>query len=356
MNIEPLNTWMDSPAHSFVVAGPCSAETEEQVVGIATEIKKLGKVQLYRAGAWKPRTRPGTFEGVGEKCLPWLKRVQNEVGLKVSLEVATPVHIEKALKAGIDVLWIGARSTVNPFVIQELAEALKGVDIPVLVKNPINADLSLWLGALERFNKCGVTKLGGIHRGFSVFDKTVYRNPPLWKIPMELKSRFPGLPLICDPSHIAGNRGLLEEICQKAMDLDFDGLMIETHSNPKEAWSDAAQQITPDKLKEILGNLKIRDNDQGTVGEIKLEEVRQKIDHLDDELLEVLSQRRNIMIQVAELKKKYGMAAFDPNRMRQVQNKILKKGLDKSLPEAFIRELYNTIHEECVQVISENLD
>jgi chorismate mutase len=260
MKIDSLQSWLKSysPSRPLVIAGPCSAESREQVLETATALAQIPEVKFFRAGIWKPRTRPNNFEGLGEIALPWLAEVKRQTGLLSTTEVATAKHVELCLKHGVDALWIGARTTANPFSVQEIADSLRGVDIPVLVKNPINADLQLWIGAIERINLAGVTKLMAIHRGFSVADKLEFRNDPLWRIPMELKVKFPDLPILCDPSHITGERHLIKKVCQKAMDLDMNGLIIETHPDPDKAWSDASQQITPHQLKAILDQLEIK--------------------------------------------------------------------------------------------------
>ncbi len=271
----------------MVIAGPCSAETEEQVLETARQLSNNG-IKILRAGVWKPRTKPGGFEGNGQKALPWLKRVKEETGMLIATEVATPTHVEQALEAGIDIFWIGARTTANPFAVQDIADALKGVDIPVLVKNPVNPDLELWIGALERINGCGVKRLGAIHRGFSSYDKKIYRNLPMWQIPIELNRRIPQLPLFCDPSHIGGRRDLIAPLCQQAMDLGMEGLIVESHIDPDNAWSDAKQQVTPDILSYILNLLVIRDE---TVTTENILELRKQIDSIDNEFIDLLAKR-----------------------------------------------------------------
>lgn len=281
MKIESLNAWLPNkkPGSPLVIAGPCSAESLDQMLRTAHALKEISEVSVFRAGIWKPRTRPNNFEGLGEIALPWLAEVKKQTGLKVTTEVATAKHVELCLKAGVDILWIGARTTANPFSVQEIADALKGVDIPVMVKNPINADLQLWIGALERFNLAGITKLMAIHRGFSVGEKLEFRNDPLWRIPMELKVKFPELPLLCDPSHITGKRDLIQTVCQKAMDLDMNGLIIETHPDPEKAWSDASQQVTPEKLSEIISSLSLKkENSQDKSYTNQLNDLRDQID------------------------------------------------------------------------------
>ncbi len=281
LNIQPLNTWIQAKHEPLLIAGPCSAETEDQLVATAHLLAATGKVTALRAGIWKPRTRPGEFEGIGSIGLEWLKRAKEETGLPTTVEVATGKHVEEALKAGVDILWVGARSTVNPFTVQEIADALKGVDVPVMVKNPVNPDLSLWIGALERINNAGITKLAAIHRGFSSFEKTGFRNEPMWDIAINLKTLAPELPIICDPSHITGNRALIGYVSQKALDLDMQGLMIESHIDPSVAWTDAAQQVTPGALSEIIDHLVLRKPEIKDI-DVKdaLSELRAKIDKI----------------------------------------------------------------------------
>ena len=293
--IKTLQEW-DIPNNSrpVIISGPCSAETEEQTLQTARELAHAG-VSIFRAGIWKPRTRPNSFEGVGSKGLEWLKSVKQETGMLLATEVANVKHVYESLKAGIDILWIGARTTANPFAIQEIADALKGLDMIVFIKNPVNPDVDLWMGAIERMHQAGIKKIGAIHRGFSSFDKSRYRNIPQWQIPIELKTRIPNIPLICDPSHIAGNRHLLQSISQKAIDLNFDGLMIESHRNPVEAWSDAKQQITPQKLSEMIDELVIREELPKGISLETIEDIRLKIDQCDDELMDILEKRMNLV-------------------------------------------------------------
>lgn len=330
----------------MVIAGPCSAETEEQVMDTAKQLVANG-IKIMRAGIWKPRTKPGGFEGVGSEGLSWLKRVKKETGMYVSTEVATQKHVYEALKYGVDMLWIGARTTANPFAVQEIAEALQGVDIPVLVKNPVNPDLELWVGALERLSKVGLTKLGAIHRGFSSFDKTIYRNIPQWHIPIELKRRYPDLPIICDPSHIGGKRDLIQPLSQQAMDLSFEGLIIETHCNPECAWSDAAQQVTPDRLKEILDGLIIRDGKQSTED---LSDLRKQIDELDNQLLELLSKRMRISSEIGTFKKEHDMAIIQTDRYDEILTKRIAEATGMKMNPEFMRVVLEAIHEESVRV------
>lgn len=329
----------------MVIAGPCSAETEEQVMNAAKLLSADG-IKIMRAGIWKPRTKPGGFEGVGSEGLIWLKNVKKETGMYVSTEVATQKHVYEALKHGIDLLWIGARTTANPFAVQEIAEALQGVDIPVLVKNPVNPDLELWIGALERLSNVGLTRLGAIHRGFSSYDKKIYRNLPQWHIPIELKRRYPDLPILCDPSHIGGTRDLIQPLSQQAMDLNYDGLIIESHCNPDEAWSDAAQQVTPSRLKEILSNLVIREEGQSTED---LSILRRQIDELDNQLLELLAKRMRVSREIGTFKKEHNMTVVQTDRYDEILNKRIPqaKGLDVD-PE-FMRTILEAIHEESVR-------
>lgn len=334
------------PKRPLVIAGPCSAETEEQVMDTARQLAADG-IKILRAGIWKPRTKPGGFEGVGSEGLAWLKKVKQETGMYVSTEVATQKHVYEALKYGIDLLWIGARTTANPFAVQEIAEALQGVDIPVLVKNPVNPDLELWVGALERLSKVGLTKLGAIHRGFSSYDKTIYRNIPQWHIPIELKRRYPDLPIICDPSHIGGKRDLIQTLSQQAMDLNFEGLIIETHCNPECAWSDAAQQVTPARLKEILQTIVIRDGKQSTED---LSRLRQQIDELDDKLLELLAKRMRVSKEIGTFKKEHDMTIVQTDRYDEILTKRITQASDMGMNPEFMRVVLEAIHEESVRV------
>lgn len=333
------------PKRPLVIAGPCSAETEEQVMSAAKQLSANG-VKIMRAGIWKPRTKPGGFEGVGSEGLAWLKKVKQETGMYVSTEVATQKHVYEALKYGIDVLWIGARTTANPFAVQEIAEALQGVDIPVLVKNPVNPDLELWIGALERLSNVGLTKLGAIHRGFSSYDKKIYRNLPQWHIPIELKRRYPDLPIICDPSHIGGKRDLIQPLSQQAMDLNFEGLIIESHCDPDNAWSDASQQVTPLRLKEILDGLVIRDGKQSTED---LSALRRQIDELDDQLLELLVKRMRISCEIGTFKKEHNMTIVQTDRYDEILNKRIAQAEGMGMNPEFMRVVLEAIHEESVR-------
>lgn len=334
----------------LIIAGPCSAESEEQVLETARRMQKE-RISLFRAGIWKPRTRPGGFEGVGSVGLPWLQRVKAETGLPVTIEVATAKHVEEALKAGIDVLWIGARTTVNPFSVQEIADALSGVNIPVLVKNPVNPDAALWLGAIERLEQAGITQIGGIHRGVSQFVKTIYRNKPEWEMAFEFRKARPDLLLICDPSHITGNRELIWKVSQTALDLKFDGLMIETHRDPDNAWSDAAQQVTPEQLEMILNRLIIRSEKPANDMEIKnIEELRKSISYVDEQIIDLLSYRMKVVSDIAEFKKRYNMTIFQETRWNELLANHIEKGREKGLSDAFIAELFNTIHQASIDI------
>jgi chorismate mutase len=328
-----------------VIAGPCSAETEEQVMDTATQLAHKG-VKIFRAGIWKPRTKPGGFEGIGVEGLPWLQRVKQETGMYVATEVATAKHVEAALNAGIDVLWVGARTTANPFAVQEIADALKGVDVPVLVKNPVNPDLELWIGALLRINGAGIKRLGVIHRGFSSYDKKIYRNLPQWHIPIELRRRIPGLPILCDPSHIGGKRELVAPLCQQAMDLGFDGLIVESHCNPDCAWSDASQQVTPDVLDYILNLLVIRKETQTTES---LNELRNQIDECDNSIIEILSKRMRICREIGTFKKEHDMTILQTGRYNEILDKRGAQGALCGMDADFVKKVFEAIHEESVR-------
>lgn len=329
----------------IVIAGPCSAETEEQVMDTAKQLAKNG-IKIYRAGIWKPRTKPGGFEGVGEIGLPWLQKVKEETGMYVSTEVATAKHVEAALKAGIDILWVGARTSANPFAVQEIADSLKGVDIPVLIKNPVNPDLDLWIGAIERIYNAGIRKLGAIHRGFSSYDKKIYRNLPQWHIPIELHRRLPNMPIICDPSHVGGRRELIASISQQAMDLSFDGLIIESHICPDKAWSDASQQITPDILQFIINKLVIREGVQTTES---LADLRLQIDNIDNDLLEMLSKRMRISREIGTFKKEHNMPVLQANRYDEIMQKRVILGESMGMSPEFVTKILEAIHEESVR-------
>lgn len=333
---------LDKP---LVIAGPCSAESEEQVMQVASELAARG-ISFFRAGIWKPRTRPGCFEGVGKVGLPWLSRVKRELGLHITTEVATAEHVEQALAAGIDLLWVGARTTTNPFAVQDIADALRGCDVPVLVKNPVNPDIELWVGALERLNNAGITRLGAIHRGFSSYGEKCYRNAPQWQLPIELRRRLPGLPLLCDPSHIAGKRELIMSLSQQAMDLNFDGLMIETHCTPYCALSDARQQVTPDELSAILSRLVHR---AAPADSSEFQTYREQIDEIDKELMRLLSKRMEISREIGELKREKGMVVFQPYRYNEIMERYLNFCSNGKLEADAVREIFEVIHSESVR-------
>lgn len=346
--IPPIISWNNSFQRPFIIAGPCSAESEEQMLLTAKAIAK-SPVNMIRAGIWKPRTRPDSFEGMGEKALVWLKNAGKAVNLPVATEVASTRHVELALKAGIDVLWIGARTTVSPFMVQEIADSLKGTGIPVMIKNPVNPDIDLWIGAIERISKAGITKIVAIHRGFSSFENSTYRNKPNWEIPIELRRRIPGLPLICDPSHISGKTVLIPYLSQMAMDLNFEGLMIETHINPKVALSDARQQITPDELSKLISELVVRNTSVNDVFELsKLEDLRDQIDEVDQTILDFMSERMGIARTIGQYKLRNHMTIYQPERWNEIIRTRTKIGMDKKLTKEFIMKLIGIIHEESI--------
>jgi len=333
----------------LIISGPCSAETEEQTVQTIERLAKTGKVDMVRAGIWKPRTRPGSFEGIGTKGLPWLQRARQLTGLPVMVEVATGKQVEDALHFDIDVLWIGARTTVNPFSVQEVADALRGVDVPVLVKNPINPDIELWTGAVERVAKAGIKQIGLIHRGFSSYGNTEYRNAPMWHLAIEMKRRTPGMMMINDPSHISGRRDILLDVAQKAIDLDMDGLIIETHIDPDKAWSDAKQQITPERLAELLDSIKWRHETTTEKDFITaLEKLREQINHIDDELIQLLGQRMKIADQIGEYKKANNITILQTNRWNSILEKAFAKGEKLHLSKEFITKYYDAVHMESI--------
>ena len=349
-NKKELRTWLDdlNLGHPLVIAGPCSAETEEQVLKIANELKDTD-VSSFRAGIWKPRTRPGMFEGVGALGLKWLQKVKAETGMKTATEVANAAHVKLALEHDIDLLWIGARSTVSPFIVQEIADALKGTDKIVLVKNPVNPDLPLWLGAIERLASSDIKKLGVIHRGFSTYEKTKYRNNPNWQLPIELQTKFPDLPIINDPSHITGKRDMIFDISQTALDLNFDGLMIETHIDPENAWSDAAQQVTPQTLVQIMRDLKIRkETDPETEYNKSLNNLRAQIDVVDNQIIDLLGKRMKAADGIGKLKKEKNVAVLQSKRWNEILGKMVIEGDSKGLSEEFVLRMFKAIHQESI--------
>ncbi len=349
-NITPLHSWINQSdlKRPVVIAGPCSAETLEQVMDAAVQLKSYG-INIFRAGIWKPRTRPNSFEGIGEKGLYWLQEVKEKTGMMTATEIANAKHAELALKAGVDILWIGARTTVNPFAVQEIADVLKNRDLPIMVKNPINPDLNLWIGALERLHNVGIKKLVAIHRGFSTYDKTKYRNEPQWKIAIELKRRIPNLPIICDPSHICGTRKYLSEISQIAMDLNYHGLIIESHPNPKEAWSDAEQQLTPKNLSKMLNELVIRKAEVNNKNLLDtLGELRTMIDLYDNQLLDLVEKRMSVVEQIGRHKKDHNIAVLQNKRWDNILHRITKKGKEKGLSKEFVSTVFKAIHIESI--------
>jgi chorismate mutase len=349
-NTKELRTWLDDMnlEHPLVIAGPCSAETEEQVLKIAHELKD-SDVSYFRAGIWKPRTRPGMFEGVGEIGLRWLKKVKEETGMKTCTEVANAAHVKLAIENDVDLLWIGARSTVSPFIMQEIADALAGTDKIILVKNPVNPDLALWLGGIERLYTAGIKNLGAIHRGFSTYEKTKYRNTPEWQLAIEFQNKFPDLPLINDPSHITGKRDMIFEVSQTALDLNFDGLMIETHFDPEKAWSDAAQQVTPDALKQIMEDLKVR-KQTNTEEEYQksLNNLRAQITVADNQLVDLLGKRMKVADQIGGLKKEKNVAVLQSKRRNEILGNMILEGETKGLSEEFVFKMFKAIHQESI--------
>ncbi len=342
--------WLDDfqLIHPLVIAGPCSAETEQQVLATAHTLKD-SDVNILRAGVWKPRTRPGSFEGVGAIALPWLMRAKKETGLKIAIEVGSAQHVKIALDHDIDVLWLGARTTVNPFLVQEIAEALSGTDRIILVKNPVNPDLALWLGAVERLQAQGVVNLGVIHRGFSTYRKTNYRNNPQWQIPIDLKSMHPELPLICDPSHITGKRDMVFDVCQTALDLNFDGLMVETHPTPEEAWSDAAQQITPAMMIQIMDDLRIRKLDfTDSDSTESLESIRSDINSLDNQVIALLGKRMQLAEDIGVLKKKENVSILQSEIWKRTLQQMKEQGTRGGLTDSFIDSFYKAVHQESI--------
>lgn len=345
--MEDLQPIVDTSNDPIIIAGPCSAETEEQVLTTAGELASNG-IKIFRAGIWKPRTKPGGFEGKGIEALPWMKKVKDITGMLTATEVANRTHVEAALDAGIDILWIGARTSANPFAMQEVADAIKesGKDVAVLVKNPVNPDLELWVGALQRIYNAGVRRLGAIHRGFSAYGKHLYRNLPEWRIPIELRRRYPNLPILCDPSHIGGKRELVAPLSQQALDMGFDGLIIESHCDPDCAWSDKSQQVTPEVLNFILGTLVIRDESQSTEN---LSLLRHEIDNLDNDLLEVLAKRMQVSREIGLYKKEHRMPILQAKRYDSIMNSLVKTAMEMGMSADFMRTVFAAIHEESVR-------
>lgn len=355
LNLEPVENWGYNLKAPILISGPCSAESAEQVMETVKGIAKYyPQVSIIRAGIWKPRTRPGTFEGIGMEGLSWLTDAGKAVGKPVATEIANAQHAEQALKAGVNILWIGARTTVNPFGMQEIADALKGVDIPVFVKNPINPDLELWIGGLERLNKAGITKLGAIHRGFSTTIKSEYRNKPTWELALELRRRIPALPMICDPSHICGTREYIQQVAQKAMDLDYDGLMIEAHRDPSVALSDAKQQVTPDELGRIMNALVVRDRTTSDPFVLnKLEELRDTIDSIDKDLLNLIAKRMEIAKEIGQYKKDNNITILQSGRWQEIVEQSVNEGKKKGLSQEFVENYLQSIHGESIRIQNE---
>ena len=355
LELVSLYEWgMFTEPRPSVVAGPCSAESEEQLMETAKGLKELG-INVFRAGIWKPRTHPGCFEGIGAQGLKWMQKVKKEYGLKIATEVASEKHVFECLKYGVDLVWIGARTTANPFLVQEIADALKDTDIPVLVKNPVNPDLDLWIGALERLNNAGIKKLGVIHRGFSTIDKIKYRNDPQWQMAIELRSRYPELPFFVDPSHMGGHTDYIQEISQRSLDLGFEGLMIESHCNPSVALSDAKQQLTPEEVKDLLYNkIAVRDNDSDVKDwKENIDQLRAKIDIIDESLLYTLSSRMKISRQIGEYKKHHNIAILQASRWDSLLAKVVEKCKEYDLPQGFVEDVFTAIHEASVEVQNE---
>lgn len=352
LKIQPLSTWLQPIIANkpLVISGPCSAETEDQLVATAHLLAKTGKISALRAGIWKPRTRPGEFEGIGSIGLEWLKRAKEETGLPTAVEVANAKHVEEALAAGVDILWVGARSTVNPFTVQEIADALKGVDVPVMVKNPVNPDLSLWIGALERINNAGITKIAAIHRGFSSFEKTAFRNEPMWEMAIQLKTLCPELPIINDPSHICGNRDLIPYISQKALDMDMQGLMIESHIDPSVAWTDAKQQVTPSALSEIIDHLTLRHTElQNPELVDKLAELRKTIDKLDEQIIQKIAERMGVAEKIGEHKRDNDVTILQVSRWDEIMHKRTSLAKALKLDTNFTAKLLELLHAESIR-------
>jgi len=350
LDVLPISSWLATGKEPLVISGPCSAETEEQLVATAHLLAATGKVSALRAGIWKPRTRPGEFEGIGSIGLEWLKRAKEETGLLTATEVATAKHVEESLAAGVDILWIGARSTANPFTVQEIADALKGVDVPVFVKNPVNPDLSLWIGALERVNRAGIKKLGAIHRGFSSYEKSAFRNEPMWDLAIQLKTVAPQLPILNDPSHICGTRELIPYVAQKAVDLDMQGFIIESHIDPSVAWTDAKQQVTPAALAEIINNLSLRKAESNNpVFEDKLAELRKEIDAIDDQIIKKVADRMKVSEKIGEYKRDNNVTILQVNRWEEIIEKRSQFAQALKLDKEFTVKLLELIHSESIR-------
>ncbi len=347
VTLEPISMNGALFSKPVIIAGPCSAESEEQLLNTAIPLAKMG-IKIFRAGIWKPRTRPNAFEGVGSEGLKWMKTVQKETGMMVTTEVANVKHVYEALKFGVDIIWIGARTSANPFAVQDIADSLRGVNIPVMIKNPVNPDVDLWIGAIERINNAGIKQIAAVHRGFSSYDKTIYRNVPQWQVPIELRRRIPEMPIITDPSHICGNREFLYDISQKAMDLNFDGLLIETHCNPDKALSDAKQQVTPEGLKQILDRLVFRDPEINEELMLTLAGLRDQIDKLDDRIINLLEERMGVSEQIGGYKKDNNITILQTKRWDDMLKTRLNLGSRKGLSEEFIIKLFRSIHQESI--------
>jgi len=351
MQITPIGSWFEEfGSGPLFIAGPCSAESEEQVLEIAGKLSGSSRPSVFRAGIWKPRTRPGSFSGIGGRALKWMAEVKEVYGMRTAVEAATPGHVEASLKAGIDILWVGARTVSNPFSIDEIAEALRGIDIPVLIKNPLNPDIDLWIGAIERISKAGITRIAAVHRGFSPFERTMYRNMPKWEIPIELRRRYRELPVICDPSHIAGNARLVREIAQKAMDLNMDGLMTEVHNRPSQAMSDARQQLTPPAYRKLIRELIIRkavDDDPGFINH--LEEIRNQVDSVDHQLIDLIASRMVLSDRIGEYKCRNNVAILQMERWMEILQSRTAQGSSLGLDTTFTETLLKVIHQESIR-------
>ncbi len=349
-DIVTVQSWWPASGKPFLISGPCSVETEDQLIETANALAAEGKTHLLRGGIWKPRTRPDSFEGVGEKGLEWMVNARKESGLPIATEVATAEHVELCLKHDFDVLWIGARTTVNPFSVQEIADALKGTNVPVIVKNPVNPDLQLWIGAIERIHRAGITKIIAMHRGFSHFGDSIYRNKPMWEIPIALKTQFPDLSIFCDPSHICGRRDLLAQVAQKALDLRMDGLMLESHRDPDNAWSDARQQVTPEKLSEIIDSLFVRnpesDNEKYTN---ELHAIRSRIDKVDEEIIQLISKRMRITEELAHYKKEHNVTILQVERWKEIMEGRTMLGESLGLTKEFLEKYLEQLHKESIR-------